>query len=141
MADLDVEAVAQYLTKQPDVVCAYLFGSAVKETAGPYSDVDVAVLLRDGLNQEEMFERRLQLLVDLDDFSEQDVDVVVLNTAPLLLQQQALKYGRLIYEQNPLARIRFEVRARTLHFDLRPLRDFYRQALFREIKEVGLGAS
>lgn len=137
---VDVEKMIQYLARQPDVVCAYLFGSLAKGTVGPRSDVDVAVLLRDGLSPEEMFEQRLQLLVDLDGFSTRKVDVVILNTAPLLLQQQALKHGRLIYERDPLARIRFEVRTRKLYFDLRPLRDFYRQALFREIKEVGLGA-
>ena len=137
---VDVEKMIQYLARQPDVVCAYLFGSLAKGTAGPRSDVDVAVVLREGLGREEMFEQRLQLLVDLDGFSTREVDVVILNTSPLLLQQQALKHGRLIYERDPLARIRFEVRARRLYLDLRPLRDFYRQVLFREVKEVGLGA-
>lgn len=137
---LDVEALVAYLNWQPDVVAVYLFGSVARERVGPRSDVDVAVLLRDGLSSEEMFEQRLQLLGDLGSFSDREVDVVVLNTAPLLLQQQVLKYGRVIYERDSLARIRFEVRARKLYFDLRPLRDFYRPVLFREIKEIGLGA-
>jgi len=136
---LKIEVAVEYLAQRSDIVCAYLFGSAIKGTAGPRSDVDVAVLLREGLSPEEMFEQRLQLLVDLDAFSDREVDVVILNTAPLLLQQQVLKYGRVIYERDPLARISFEVRSRKLYFDLRPLRDFYRQALFREIREAGLG--
>jgi len=136
---LDVEALVAHLDQQPDVVAAYLFGSVAKETFGPRSDVDVAVLLREGLNREEMFEQRLQLLVDLNAFSNREVDVVVLNTAPLLLQQEVLKYGRVIYERDALARIRFEVWARKTYFDVKPMFDYHSQELIRRIKEVGLG--
>lgn len=136
---LKIEVAVEYLAQRSDIVCAYLFGSAIKGTAGPRSDVDVAVLLRDGLSPEEMFEQRLQLLVDLGAFSDREVDVVILNTAPLLLQQQVLKYGRVIYERDPLARIRFEVRARKIYFDVKPMLDYHSRELIRRIKEVGLG--
>jgi len=136
---LDTEAAVQYLAKRPDIVCAYLFGSVVKETAGPRSDVDVAVLLRDGLSREEMAEWRLQLLVDLGAFSDREVDVVVLNTAPPVLQNQVLRYGRLIYERDREQRIRFEVRARQVYFDVKPMLDYHSKELIRRIKEVGLG--
>lgn len=136
---LDVEALVAYLNRQPDVVAVYLFGSVARERVGPRSDVDVAVLLRDGLSSEETFEQRLQLLGDLGSFSDREVDVVVLNTAPLLLQQQVLKYGRVIYERDSLDRIRFEVRARKTYFDVKPMFDYHSQELIRRIKEVGLG--
>lgn len=33
-------------------------------------------------------------------FTDRETDAVILNTAPPLLQNQVLRYGRLLYEQN-----------------------------------------
>jgi len=67
------------------------------------------------------------------------VDVVILNTAPPTLQHQVLRYGRLIYEGDRQARIEFEVRAGKIYADLKPMREFFANALFREIEEGELG--
>jgi hypothetical protein len=44
-----------------------------------------------------------------------------------------------VYEQDREARVTFEVRAGKVYADLGPQREFFRRALFREVKEVGLG--
>jgi len=134
----DITALTEYLAAQPDVVAAYLFGSRATGRARAASDVDVAVLL----NEEDSFarfERRLQLMVEVSDVCGREADVIVLNDAPPLLQHQVLKHGRLLYERDRRARIEFEIRAGKIYADLEPMRRFFRQALFREIKEVGLG--
>ena len=49
-ADADlVDPLRRSLEADPDVVFAYLFGSQARGEAGPRSDVDIAVLLRDGV--------------------------------------------------------------------------------------------
>jgi predicted nucleotidyltransferase len=135
---VDVMALTEYLTAQPDVMVAYLFGSRATGRARAESDVDVAVLLNeeDGFAR---FERRLQMMVEVSDVCGREADVIVLNDAPPLLQHQVLKHGRLLYERDRRARIEFEIRAGKIYADLEPMRRFFRQALFREIKEVGLG--
>jgi len=134
----DVTALTEYLAAQPDVIAAYLFGSRATGRARTESDVDVAVLLNeeDGFAR---FERRLQMMVEVSDVCGREADVIVLNDAPLILQNQVLRHGRLLCERDQRARIEFEVRSRKIYFDYKPVLDRQTRELFREIKEVGLG--
>ena len=135
---VDVTALTEYLAVQSDVIVAYLFGSRVTGRARAESDMDVAVLL----NEEDSvarFERRLQMMVEVSKVCGQEADVIVLNDAPPILQNQVLRYGRLLFERDRRARVEFEVRAGKIYADLEPMRRFFQQALFQEIKEVGLG--
>ena len=135
---VDVTALTAYLAVQPDVTAAYLFGSRVTGRARAESDVDVAVLLNEEDNVAR-FERRLQMMVEVSKVCGQEADVIVLNDAPPILQNQVLHYGRLLFERDRRARVEFEVRAGKIYADLEPMRRFFQQALFQEIKEVGLG--
>jgi predicted nucleotidyltransferase len=135
---LDVSALVEYLVAQEDVLAGYLFGSQSTGKARPASDVDVAVLLKEA-DSLARFDRRLRLIDEVSDLCGREADVIVLNDAPLILQHQILKQGRLLYERDRMARVAFEVNAGKVYADLQPQREFFRQALFREIKEVGLG--
>lgn len=135
---LDEVGLMVFLVTQPDVIAAYLFGSLVQKRAHPRSDIDVAVLLT-LMDSEAAFYRRLRLMEQLRPYADREVDVIVLNDAPPLLQNQVLQYGQLLYERDRAARVEFEVRAGQVYADLKPMNDFFAQVLFREIKEVGLG--
>ena len=39
------ESVRIYLQKQPEIVFAYLFGSYIKGSLGPDSDIDIAIYI------------------------------------------------------------------------------------------------
>ncbi len=132
-------SLLEYLAAQPDVVAAYIFGSVAEGRAHPRSDVDIAVLLTADLDAEARFDRRLRLGWEVESIIGHPTDLVVLNDAPPLLQHQVLKHGRLIFERDRAARVEFEVRAGKIYADLKPMYDFFRRALFREIREVGLG--
>jgi predicted nucleotidyltransferase len=136
---LNIEALVNCLAAQPDVLAAYLFGSYATGRARPESDVDVAVLLS-GTDEMERFERRLRLMGEVEEaLGRRPADVVVLNDAPPLLAHQVLMHGRLIFERDRAARVEFEVRAGQVYTDLVPMRQFFREALFHEVKEAGLG--
>jgi predicted nucleotidyltransferase len=136
---LNIEALVNCLAAQPDVLAAYLFGSYATGKARPESDVDVAVLLS-GTDEMERFERRLRLMGEVEEaLGRRPADVVVLNDAPPLLAHQVLRHGRLIFERDRAARVEFEVRAGQVYTDLAPMRQFFREALFHEVKEAGLG--
>jgi len=132
------EVLPSFFMEQPDVVAAYLFGSQATGRAGRGSDVDIAVLLSESVAPQRRGERRLRLIVDLERLCERSVDVVVLNRATPVLQNQVLRYGKLLFERDRLARVRFEVRARQAYFDLKPVYDRHTQELLERIKEVGL---
>jgi predicted nucleotidyltransferase len=135
----NIDALVSCLAAQPDVLAAYLFGSYATGRARPESDVDVAVLLSE-TDDLERFERRLRLMGEVEEtLGRRPADVIVLNDAPPLLAHQVLKHGRLIFERDRAARVEFEVRAGQVYTDLVPMRQFFREALFHEVKEAGLG--
>lgn len=123
-----VEQVAGFFRgRGTGVVCAYVFGSVGRGSAGAASDVDVAVLLErepaptlagSGVALGGALERALG----------RPVDLVVLNRAPVDLVHRVLRDGALAFEGDRAARVRFEVRARNEYFDLRPHLDRYRRA-------------
>lgn len=136
---INLEDIRRFLSTQPDVIAAYLFGSVARGKAGPRSDIDIAVLLEEDLEPFERFERRLRLMADLEALCRSEVDVVVLNDAPLVLQNQVLRHGRLIYERDRQARIAFEVKSRKMYHDWKPWMEFYHRSLVRELKEGRFG--
>ncbi len=106
-------------------VAAYLFGSRARGTAGPTSDVDVAILL-DRQPAATLTGQPYDLEDDLRGLLGLRVDLTVLDTAPADLIHRVLRDGVLLLDRDPSARIRFEVAARNAYFDLLPFLDRYR---------------
>ena len=116
-----------FFARHPDAVAAvYLFGSVARGTVTEASDVDVAVLLEEDPPRT-LSAGRADLADALERALERPVDLVVLNHAPVDLIHRVLRDGRLVMDQGPSARIRFEVRARNEYFDLKPTLDLYRR--------------
>ncbi len=125
---VDEPGIVAFLSTQPDVVAAYLFGSLAEGRATSHSDVDTAILLADASDPMAVGDRQLQLMGELERFADREVDVVMLNTAPPILQHQVLASGRLLYERDRRARVEFEVRAGKIYADLKPMYDFFEQS-------------
>jgi predicted nucleotidyltransferase len=136
---LEEAGVVDYLSTQTDVVAAYLFGSLAVERATSRSDVDIAILLVDASDPLAAGDCQLQLMGELERFTDREVDVIILNTAPPILQHQVLRHGRLLYERDLQARVEFEVRAGQIYADLKPMYDSCTRDLLQKIREVGLG--
>jgi len=137
---LDETGLIAFLETQPDIAVAYLFGSLARGKATSRSDIDVAVLLRQLPKQlGGTTDRQLRLMDAFRGFADREVDVVILNTAPPVLKDQVLRYGRRLYESDRTTRVNFEVRTGQEYADLLPMYDFFNQDLFQKIKEVGLG--
>lgn len=142
-ADDDAQALAMrlsgYFVGRAEVIAAYLFGSQAKGKAAADSDVDVAILLNPDFDLHEHFMYRIERMVELEQLCRRPVDVAILNQAPLVLLNQVLRYGRLVYERDHRQRVAFEVRSRQAYYDFQPLLALLHRALARQIKEVGLG--
>jgi predicted nucleotidyltransferase len=109
----------------------YLFGSQVRGRLWAESDVDVAVVLGSSLPKERYGKIRVQLIGELAAvFESNDVDIIILNEAPPLLTYEGIiRGGRLLFEQDRLTRIRFEVRAFQEYVDTAPLREIQNRYL------------
>lgn len=136
---LNESALVAYLATQPDIAAAYLFGSWATGGVHAQSDVDIAILLTRADDALAIAARRLQLINALAPFADCEMDVVILNTASTLLQHEVVRCRRLLYEADRMARLDFEVRAGKQYADEQPHRDFFAQAMFKEIQEGRFG--
>ena len=116
---------AHFADDAGDVVAVYVFGSEGRGTAGPNSDVDVAIFLG-RRPASTLAAQPYALAADLEGALGRRVDLVVLDSAPADLIHRVLRDGVLVLDRDRAARIRFEVAARNAYFDLKPFLDRYR---------------
>ena len=103
-----------YLKARKDIGFAYLFGSLAENRATHLSDVDIAVYLTEG----KLEDKRLQILGDLIDIFRTDrVDLVILNTAPLILKMKIIQARRILADNFPHMRNTFESLTMRTYFD------------------------
>lgn len=122
------------------VVAGMLFGSQASGQAGPLSDVDIAVWLDPDLPRAKLSALRSQLtLAAVEALGTDEVDVVVLNEAPPLLQHRAMKGTARLFERDPRARVRLETAALLDYFDTAPLRETLAAGRRRRIQEGRFG--
>lgn len=98
----------------PAIDFAYLFGSATGDRLRPESDVDLAIHVAPGADQQLV---RLEASsVAAEHLGMDAVDVVLLNTAPLALAGRILNTRRVILDRDPFSRHRYEsITARMFH--------------------------
>ncbi len=113
------ESLAKRLGGFPDVVAVYLFGSHARDDAGPLSDIDVALLLRERPSLSRLLE-----LVGLMMYVFGDrVDVSVLNELPPPIQYRVIANGKLLYVGDDIERTRAEARIIDAYLDFKPIVD------------------
>ncbi len=94
--------LALFFTSQPDILAAYIYGSYGTVYQTVLSDVDLAVLFHKDCCPDSR--RILALEAAISSICrEDDINVLVLNDAPIMLQFKALITGRAIYEKDPVA--------------------------------------
>lgn len=116
------------LLERRGVVVAYLFGSYARGSQGPMSDLDLAVLLSASIPSSEYLDQRLEILAEVTRVLRTDeVDLVVLNEAPIELAFRIISEGKLLYCTDDLARARFQARNMILYFDIQPTLSYIRK--------------
>lgn len=115
------------LEREPAIVAAWLFGSVARGDDRPTSDVDIAVLTSRAADHT-MADLWLDLRADLCSIASTEVDLVVLDHAPVDLVHRVLRDGVLLVERDRGVRIAFEVDARNRFFDMTPIWNEYRRA-------------
>ncbi len=115
--------VETLLSTQPDIEFAYLFGSQATGRVTPMSDIDIAVYLTAPYAPL----RQIELLGKLNDLLKtDDIDLVILNTAPISLRMRVIKPRQVICDNQPHQRHIFESLTMREYFDFQK---FERQIL------------
>ena len=116
--------LASALEARDEVLEAYLFGSRARGRARPRSDVDVAVYIDEGRARDGVWGYRAQLSTELmRALRTDDVDVVVLNRAPILLYHRVLRDGVRLFSRDLRATTTRAGRALSRYFDFLPQLD------------------
>ncbi|MBM4064287.1 MAG: nucleotidyltransferase domain-containing protein [Planctomycetes bacterium] len=107
--------VREYLNKNSKVVFAYLFGGIAHGRISPLSDVDIAIYMAEDA---EIAQEKLEILGKLNELLKTDeVDLVILNTAPLPLAARIIKNKIILADKMPFTRHAFESLILREYFD------------------------
>lgn len=91
-----IERLTQLFSGREEIVLGYLFGSYAEDKVHKFSDVDVAVYVKD-LPKEKASDYKFDFIGELNSALRSDeVDLVVMNIAPPTLRNHILKHGLLL---------------------------------------------
>lgn len=130
-----VNLINEIAKKDKAIITAYVFGSQIKDRANKYSDVDIAILFDDELMKEGYGEHQLKLTTELTEVLNKEIDLIVLNRAPIFLKYHILKDGVKIYERPDRREHNFEARAIIEYFDFLPMKNKMEEGMLKSIKE------
>jgi uncharacterized protein len=123
------EMITRYLSRQPDVAVAFLFGSEASGRTRPDSDVDLAFLFYPGKQPSS------ELLPDIQDeltaLLKKEVDLVVLNSANPVIRMQVLKKGKKVFQRDKKIYSDFFVRTINEYDDLKKVRAVIEKKILR----------
>jgi predicted nucleotidyltransferase len=112
-----IDKLNELFDRDERVCFAYLFGGLAHGVAKPLSDIDIALFLSPGVSAADA---KLDLLGELTDLLGTDeMDLVILNTAPISLAGRILEKRRIISDKQPFLRHVFESRVMREFFDFR----------------------
>ncbi|WP_248748051.1 nucleotidyltransferase domain-containing protein [Pseudomonas sp. MWU12-2037] len=127
---MNIQALLTHLQNHlPDLLAVYLFGSHAQGTAGPDSDVDMAVLLSGQLDPVLLW----QLSGDLADIAGAPVDLIDLRAATTVMQYQIVTRGRRLWAKDVQAGL-FEC----FILSEKTALDTARAGLLKDIQEEGI---
>jgi len=124
-----VQRLIQYLAGTEQVLLAYLFGSQAEGTAGPQSDYDIALLVRQpSLALQARLAHEIGIILGTD-----RVDVVFLNRAPVELAYAVIAQGQLLYQRSVAERVEFEAKVLSLYADYLPILRRQREEILKDV--------
>lgn len=137
---MNVYEMQKIFKKYPSIVIAYIFGSGAKNKIRKESDVDVAVLLTitEGLNKNEIFNLKLDLMADLERYFKRKTEVIILNDAPILLKHEVVAGGKLLYAIDEDKKLEFESICRRSYFDFKYMLYIHTMNFLNCLKEKNL---
>ena len=116
-----IDIISSCLQQYGEIFAAYIFGSFISNKS--FADIDLGVLIQH--QPDKLLEYEIGLEIKLKKLVKFEIDVRVLNNAPLSFVQNVLRRGHLIVDINPNRRADFENYVLKKYFDFSRFRRQY----------------
>lgn len=127
-----IPGVVEEISADSHVEALFIFGSGAGGALKPLSDLDFAVLLSERLDKRQRFEKHLALIgIFTGTFKTEEIDLVVMNDAPIRFSYNIVKEGKLLYCSQRTELVDFVERTIKLYLDFRFFRDAFDQAYLK----------
>lgn len=117
---------------------AYLYGSYRDGTFNKFSDLDIALVMKETLENHKTIKMEMRISVLLDKKFGLSFDVRCLNNAPLRIKGEVITNGLLIYCSNEDFRVGYETFVRDRYFDFLPALRSMSEVYLSSVKAGGL---
>jgi predicted nucleotidyltransferase len=129
-----VPEIVEAISSDLDIAALFAFGSLAEGRLAPLSDLDFAVLLSKRLSRRQRFEKHLALIGVFNSvFRTDEIDLVLLNDAPLKFGHRILKTGKLLHLRNKEELVDFREKVVKLYLDFRFFRDRFDSAFLEGV--------
>lgn len=136
MEKTEIDLIKDTLKNDNSILAIFLFGSLVKDKLNKYSDIDIGILFDNEVKVQDYTDRQIEFANNLNEALKREVDIIILNRAPLFLKYHILKEGVKIYERPNRDDHSFEARSIIEYLDFLPVRNRIENAMLAKIKEV-----
>ncbi|MFZ5633417.1 MAG: type VII toxin-antitoxin system MntA family adenylyltransferase antitoxin [Bacillota bacterium] len=134
-----IKKIHDFCASRAEIILACLFGSQATGKAGPLSDTDLAFLIDASMidNRDHPYGYQAHLTTELIRIlSTNDVDVIILNQAPILLKFSVVHQGRLIYCRSRKQWLDFYLKIFNEYQDFRPMIAVQNKYLIERMKKT-----
>jgi uncharacterized protein len=133
--DARVPDLVRRLSADARVAAVWLFGSRARGEADALSDIDLAVLAAGAPTEQELATWQLEWLRAANEALRTDeVSLVLLNRAPLVLRNEALRGARLLFARSPEIAADYELATIRAFLDFRDRLDDYDRELLAQAR-------
>lgn len=137
MSELDkermVNEISRCLSGVEDLLLGYLYGSFL--VRNDFNDIDIGLLVAGERTPYELFKYAMKIASDLERCitPRYEVDLRVLNTAPVEFQYEVVKTGQVVFARDENVRVAFEADVLAKYLDLKYLYDRMNRALLAPV--------
>lgn len=105
-----IEKIKSYFEERSEVVAVYLFGSYSQGYEKPFSDIDLAILLKHESTPQKN-ELTTRYTIELGRLVRMDFHILIMNQAGEMILSQIFKNGKCIFQQFPQLLTKFKTAA------------------------------
>jgi hypothetical protein len=97
---------------------------------------NIAILFDNGAKEQNYTDKQIDIATNLSGILNKEIDVIILNRAPLFLKYHILKEGVKIYERHDRCEHNFEAKTIIEYLDFLPVKNRIESGLLAKIKET-----